>query len=107
MCEYYKNFTDLLEQHKKLAYELLHDKGTGQWQTEEIYCYDDIETFAEYELFDGWYADLNLDRHFNGAPNPVHFIDLFELGHALVRSWDESCYFKSHNGKVLQTNVGW
>lgn len=107
MDKIYKNYNELLDDNNSLASELLNDKGKGTWQAEEIYSHSDIQSFAEYELTEGWYINLNIDRDFNGAPNPLDFIDLEELGNALVRNWDNSCHFKSDNGEVLQTGYGW
>lgn len=107
MSKTYKNYQDLLENNEELALELLEEKGKGSWQEDEIYSHDDVEEFAEYELTEGWYVDLDFDRDFNGAPNPLHFINLEELGNALVRNWDDSCNFKSKDGDVLQTSHGW
>ncbi|WP_157457033.1 hypothetical protein [Carnobacterium maltaromaticum] len=107
MNKIYRNYNELVENNTKLAVELLDEKGKGNWQKEEIYSHDDIQSFAEYELTEGWYIDLNIDKDFNGAPNPLDFIDLEELGDALVRNWDNSCHFKSINGEILQTSHGW
>lgn len=107
MCQIYKDYTELLEENEKLALDLLSEKGQGDWQQEQIYSHDDLESFAEYELTEGWYIDLNIDRNFNVAPNPLHFIDLEELGNALALNWDCSCYFQSRYGDILQTSYGW
>ncbi len=103
----FENYNALLENDKQLAMELLQERAKGTWQKEQIYYYDDVESFAEYELLDGWYTELNLDRHFNGAPNPINYINLNELGHALVASWDDSSHFLSDSGEILQTSYGW
>lgn len=84
MDKIYKNYNELLDENNSLASELLNDKGKGKWQVEEIYSHSDIQTFAEYELTEGWYIDLKIDRDFNGAPNPLDFIDLEELGMPLL-----------------------
>lgn len=107
MCDIYQNYTELLEENEQLALALLSEKGEGNWQQSEIYRHDDIESFAEYELIDGWYVDLGIDRDFNGAPNPLDFINLEELGNALARNWDESSHFQSSYGDILQTSYGW
>lgn len=107
MDKIYNNYNELLDDNTSLASELLNEKGKGKWQVEEIYSHSDIQSFAEYELTEGRYIDLNIDRDFNGAPNPLDFIDLEELGNALAKSWDRSCHFKSANGEVLQTGYGW
>ena len=103
----YNNYNELLEDNYDLALELLEEVGEGDWQKEEIYSHDDVRSFAEYELTEGWYIDMDFDRDFNGAPNPLHFINLEELGRALVRSWDESVNFESKSGTILQTSYGW
>ena len=104
----FENYNALFEEFEELALELLNEKGEGDWQDEEIYWFIDLETLAEYELTGGWYSDLQLeDRDYNGAPNPLDFIDLEEFGNALERTWDEGINFKASNGSVVQTSCGW
>ena len=107
MCEVYKNYEELLEKNSTAVKELLDVKGNGRWQKEEIYFHSSVESFAEYELTEGWYIDLNLDRDFNGAPNPLFFINLEELGEALANAWDDTCNYLTKNGEVLSTSYGW
>lgn len=107
MCVTYRNYEELLEENTVAGSELIEEKGDGEWRTNDIYFYEDIESFAEYELVEGWYFDMNIDRNFNGAPSPLSFIDLKALGTALVNTWDDSCYFLTKNGEVLSTAYGW
>ena len=93
-----ENYTDLLEYDEDLAKELLENVGEGDWQQERIYYYEDEEEFAEYELTEGWYANMGFDLDYNGAPNPLDYIDLSGLGNALIRNWDESCTFRAGTG---------
>ena len=102
-----KSYTELFERDEELAEELLKKVGNGEWQENEIYYYEDEEEFAEYELTEGWYADLRLDRDYNFAPNPLDYIDLSGLGNALVRNWDDSCNFRASTGEILTTSCGW
>lgn len=107
MYTIYENFEELLADKKELANELVEERGKGEWQEEEIYYYEDEEEFAEYELTEGWYADNNLDRDYNGAPNLLDFIDYQSLGEALTNTWDESCNFLATSGEILTTGYGW
>lgn len=102
-----KSYTELFERDEELAKELLKKVGKGAWQQEEIYYYEDEEEYADYELTEGWYADLRLDRDYNFAPNPLDYIDLSGLGNALVRNWDDSCNFRASTGEILTTSCGW
>lgn len=102
-----KSYAELFERDEELAEELLKKVGNGEWQENEIYYYEDEEEFAEYELTEGWYADLRLDRDYNFAPNPLDYIDLSGLGDALVRNWDDSCNFRASTGEILTTSCGW
>ena len=102
-----KSYAELFERDEELAKELIEKVGSGEWQENEIYYYEDEEEFAEYELTEGWYADLRLDRDYNGAPNPLDYIDLSGLGDALVRNWDDSCNFRASTGEILTTSCGW
>ena len=102
-----KSYAELFERDEELAEELLKKVGNGEWQENEIYYYEDEEEFAEYELTEGWYADLRLDRDYNFAPNPLDYIDLSGLGNALVRNWDDSCNFRASTGEILTTSCGW
>ena len=102
-----KSYAELFERDEELAEELLKKVGNGEWQENEIYYYEDEEEFAEYELTEGWYADLRLDRDYNFAPNPLDYIDLSGFGNALVRNWDDSCNFRASTGEILNTSCGW
>ena len=102
-----KSYAELFERDEELAKELIEKVGSGEWQENEIYYYEDEEQFAEYELTEGWYADLRLDRDYNFAPNPLDYIDLSGLGDALVRNWDDSCNFRASTGEILTTSCGW
>ena len=104
--EIFNNFKELMEYDSELAQELLKENGKGRWQEEEIYYHATIEDYAEYELYDGWYADIFKDDY-NSAPDPLDFINLKEFGNALANSWDYSINYKTSHGEVLQTPYGW
>lgn len=109
MYDYYEsfdNFEELASAYPELAESLLEDVGEGEWQDEELMLFDDIENFAEYELYDGWYSDIFGDADFNGAPNPLNYIDLAEFGEALSNSWDDSAYWR-HGDYIVATPYGW
>ncbi|MGF7012001.1 hypothetical protein M2146_002555 [Lachnospiraceae bacterium PF1-22] len=103
----FENYNELLEHKPQLAQELSEEKSSGEWQTNEICYYENLEAFAEYELTEGWYAELNLDREYNGAPDPMDFINLEALGEALSNSWDEKTNFLTESDEVLTTSYGW
>jgi len=108
----FENFKELQMNDEKLAEELLNACGDGDWQNEGIYYYEDLEEFAEHELYDGWYTSwFDTEKYnrsyFKGAPNPFDFIDLKGLGLALSRNWDESCYYLASTDEVLSTSCGW
>lgn len=63
--------------------------------------FDSLEDFAIYEVDDGWYSNLDLDRDYNGAPNLSLYIDYHALGAALSRTWDESCNCVLSDGRVV------
>ena len=104
--ETFNNFKELMEYDSELAQELLKEKGKGRWQEEEVYYHATIEDYAEYELYDGWYADIFKDDY-NSAPDPLDFINLKEFGNALANSWDYGINYKTSHGEVLQTTYGW
>lgn len=105
----YDNFKELIKERADLAVELLDEYTIGEWMNEEIYCYEDLEKFTDYELREGWYASFleNTSGDFNGAPDPFDYIDLKELGADLAGCWDESCYYRTNTGEVLSTSYGW
>ena len=100
--EIFNNFKELMEYDSELAQDLLKEKGEGKWQEEEIYYHVTIEDYAEHELYDGWYADTFRDDY-NGAPDPLDFINLKEFGESLANSWDNGISYKTSHGEVLQT----
>lgn len=106
----YQDFKELEKDNKKLATELLEEKGKGEWQQEEIYYHKNIVDFAEYEVTDGWYSDLfgNMVTDFNGAPNLFKHIDYQELGKDLIHSWDDSIYYyNEETSEIVETSYGW
>lgn len=105
-CIEYNNFKDLMKYEPELAKELLENKTKGDWQNNLIRKFECVEDFAYYELTEGWYSDI-IPGDFNGAPNPLDYIDLTKLGNALVNNWDESLYFYASDGEILETEYGW
>lgn len=105
----YEDYKELMSDDEKLAKELLEGVGKGDWQNDDIFVFDNIERFAEFELVEGWYAgSLDLyNTDFNGAPNPLDHINLKSLGEDLKNTWDDSGHYLSEDERVIQTNVGW
>ena len=102
----FNNFKKLMEYDSELAQDLLKEKGKGKWQEEEIYYHVTIEDYAEHELYDGWYAGTFRDDY-NGAPDPLDFINLKEFGESLADIWDETAYWQADDNRVLETPYGW
>lgn len=103
----FDNYQEFAESYPDVAASLLEDVGEGDWQDNQIFVYDSIEDFAEYELTDGWYTDLGLDRmDFNGAPNPLDYVDLKAFGNALLESGDSSVQWTDWK-VVVTTSYGW
>lgn len=100
---HYKNFEELKKEKPEIAKKLLDKSGNGEWIKEDLYLYPDIEEFAKYELSEGWYCDNNFDQDYNGAPNPLDYIDMEAFGAALESTWDESCHFDI-DGVIIVTN---
>lgn len=69
--------------------------------------YPNVEEYAIYELTDGWYSDCNFDGDFNGAPNPMDYINTEHLGEDLIEQVDSSVCQLLPNGKVVTTSYGW
>lgn len=110
MWDSYDDFDEFMQEHPDVATELLESVGEGEWQNNELYYYPTLEDYAEYELTEGWYIDLNLDDFdFRGAPNPLDYIDLVKFGEALINSGDESVTWCDWDGSkaVVTTGYGW
>lgn len=104
----YNSFEELKADKPELAQELLDVFGKGEWQESNLSVYDTLEDFAYYELTEGWYIDNHFDKQdYNGAPNPIDYIDLEALGEALVESGDESFTYRTEGDKVITTDWGW
>jgi len=103
---WFDNYEEFATTYPEIAAALLDEVGEGDWQDEELYYYDSIEDFANYELCEGWYADLDLNRDFRGAPNPLNYIDLQALGEALLNTGDSSVQWTDWNC-VVTTSYGW
>lgn len=105
---WYDNLGELRTAHPDLAQELLEEFGNGEWEEEQLYVYESLEDYAYYELTEGWYADKHLDQNdYNGAPDPLDFIDLKALGLQLSHTWDESICYRTENDWVVETDCGW
>lgn len=107
MYKVFSEFQELKDFDEKLAEELLKEVGKGDWQKNLIMYYPSIEDYAEYELTDGWYAELDFERDFNGAPNPLNHINMTSLGESLSNNWDTSCYFLTREEGVISSSHGW
>lgn len=88
----YENFKDMKDNNPELAENLLNMVGQGDWQNYQLVCYEDAGEYAEHEVSDGWYAQLELNEWstFDGAPNLYNYIDFDSLGVDLLNSADES-----------------
>ena len=88
----YENFKELKDNNPELAECLLDTVGEGDWQNYQLVCYEDAGEYAEHEVSDGWYAQLELNEWstFDGAPNLYNYIDFDSLGVDLLNSADES-----------------
>lgn len=104
--EIYENYQELLEKRERAAVALLELVGEGDWQKEELYYHESKEDFAEYELTEGWYADMRIDRDQNGAPNLLDYIDTEALAKDMIKTWDDSCNCDTWYG-IVQTQYGW
>ena len=108
MATYYSNYQEFLIDMPELALELAAAVGgVAGWETEELTLYNNLAEFAEYELTEGWYVDLGLERDYHGAPHPLDFIDFDAFGVALADSWDASSHFLGAAGNVITTSYGW
>ena len=105
---WYDDLNDLKQDNPSLAEELVEEFGDGEWQENQLFVYERLEDYAYYELTEGWYADKHLDqKDYNGAPNPIDFIDLKALGLQLSRTWDESMHYLTRDNWIVETNYGW
>ena len=82
------------------------DIGKTPWMGESLFVYPNVEEHAVYELIDGWYQNHNLGGSFNGAPNPLAYIDLADFGDNLISEGDASIVHLLPNGKVVTTSYG-
>ena len=103
----YKNFKELKDNNPELAENLLNMVGKGDWQDYQLVCYEDTGEYAEYEVSDGWYAQLELNEwsSFDGAPNLYDYIDFDSLGEDLLNSVDESMVVEVDNC-IITTDYG-
>lgn len=68
----------------------------------EYEIFEDLEAYAEYELFDGYYQYDDSIRIMNGAPNPLLFVDLKKFGEELSNEWDLSYNAILASGEVVK-----
>lgn len=110
----YDNFNELMESSHETASMLLKqldltflDIKNEPWANNQLVVYFSLGDYAAYELTDGWYSDCNFYRDFNGAPNPMDYIDTEHLGEDLIEQVDSSVCLLLPNGKIVTTEVGW
>lgn len=110
----YDNFDELMDCDSQTANLLLKeldldesDIGKETWMNEQLMVYPNVEEYAIYELIDGWYQNHNLGGSFDGAPNPIEYIDLTDFGGDLIADGDASIVCLLQNGKVITTSFGW
>lgn len=110
----YDNFDELMDCDSQTANLLLKeldldesDIGKETWMNEQLMVYPNVEEYAIYELIDGWYQNHNLGGSFDGAPNPMDYIDTEHLGEDLIEQVDSSVCLLLPNGKVVTTSYGW
>lgn len=105
-CEFFDDYKQFKKNYSTIAKKLLNEVGEGAWQEDCITVYPSYEDYAIYELTDGWYIDCNWNRDYNGAPNPMDFIDLDALGQALVNTGDSSICIEIDD-MIITTGYGW
>ena len=110
----YGNFNELMESSHETVNMLLKqldltlsDIKDEPWANDQLVVYFSLADYAAYELTDGWYSDCNFDRDFNGAPNPMDYINTEHLGEDLIEQVDSSVCLLLPNGKVVTTSYGW
>ena len=110
----YDNFDELMDCDSQTANLLLNELGLDEsdigkepWMGESLFVYPNVEEYAVYELIDGWYQNHNLGGSFNGAPNPIEYINLADFGDDLISEGDASIVRLLPNGKVVTTEYGW
>ena len=101
LYETFENFDEFKAAYPDKATEALNNFEEGDWQEESLYYYADVESFAKYEVCEGWYSETNLDRDWGGAPNLLEFIDYKSLGEDLVWSWDDISNFQFEDGSIV------
>ena len=110
-CVNFENFKEFEKELPKQAKELMDYAEEGEWQDNEINVYYDISGYADYEVREGWYADLlNCDLaelNYHGAPSLYGYIDFDKLGQDLIDAGDPTCTFETSDHKVIETSYGW
>lgn len=120
--EVFDNYQALAAKYPQTATALLEEVGEDDWQDSWLYYYPMVKDFTLHELDNGWYFNYKLkyDMDFDGALNLLDFIDYEALGKALtegskrflcsegIEAWYfDNCIFKTDNGEIITTEVGW
>lgn len=100
--KHYNNFKELENKNKKLAAELLEHFGDGFWMKTDILIFNNKKNFALFELESGWYFD-SFKEDYNGAPDPLEFINFRKFANSLIDAWDESNHYITANKKIVMT----
>lgn len=102
----FDNFWELASKHKNFAIALLEEVGEGDWQEKALYLYDDLETFAVYELYEGLYANIFRDVTLDELLDPFDYIDFQAFGEDISKIWNESRFW-TDGTYVVETDYGW
>lgn len=106
----YDNFEDLAKDRPDTAKEMLTHIAKGDWQDMEIHYYANTYDFASKQIGEGWYASIlghNLwETDYHGAPNLASWIDLTNLGLALVNTGDPTVLYLTSKNEVIETTDG-
>ena len=110
----YGDFAQLAESDSNTADLLLkelglssQDVGKRPWMSDELRVYPSIHNFCVYELTDGWRYNYQLSDGYNGAPNPVKYVDTVALGVDLINLDNSRTCCLLPGGKVVTTNYEW
>lgn len=96
-CTTFTSFDELQKKWPILAKDLSKDFDDLDKLT-DITVYPTPEDYALYELEDGWYINNHLgDSNYNGAPNPLYWMDLDGFGKRLVDTDDGTSVWMDTN----------
>lgn len=100
--ETFENFAELKKTFPKLASDMEDSFDDLDELGDSFSVFPTPTDYALYQLQYGWYSEMGFGyTNFNGAPNPIDWMDLDSFGKRLAETGDPTAVWISSNRKMI------